>query len=333
MDSKVEHTHQEEVYNTPQKGGRKQNCCRRFWWAICLVLIVILLVVLLPIIYVAIPNKAQHDINASTLEVTHQDTVNPTSDTIDLKLDSTIRSSSPFHPTIDSFPAALSLKGKSPFLTVQVPEAKSSKVTNITIQQNSLKITDMNAFTDYVTTVLTSETFDVYMNGKATLHLSGLPSMKVNYNKIVTMKGLNKLSSLNVTDIKIVPSMDPTAPNLLANATIFNPSVMTLDLGNITMNMSVDGQSIGTSLMPNVKLYPGPNTLPLQANSNQTAVIALVLSTNAKYKNGVLPVDIVGDSCVHNGQHLSYYEAALKSNPMRLNLNIAPALGLNVTSS
>ncbi len=108
---------------------------------------------------------------------------------------------------------------------------------------------------------------------------------------------------------------------------------MTLDLGNITMNMSVDGQSIGTSLMPNVLLQPGANTLPLQSMTNQSAVLTLVTT---KYKNGVLPVDIIGSSCVRNGQHLSYYEAALQSNPIKLNLNIAPALsaaGLNITSN
>ncbi len=137
-----------------------------------------------------IPHKAQHDINASSLTVNHQDTVEPTSNSIHLKLDTTIESSSPFHPTIDSFPADLSLKGQPPFLTVQVPQAKSEKVTNVTIEQD-LQIKDMDAFTNYVKTVLASDTFDVYMNGKPTLHLSGFPSMKVDYNKVVTMKGMS----------------------------------------------------------------------------------------------------------------------------------------------
>jgi hypothetical protein len=121
--------------------------------------------------------------------------------------------------------------------------------------------------------------------------------------------------------------------NLLANVSIPNPSVMTLDLGNVTMNLDVDGKHIGYALIPNLLLKPGNNTMPMQSRVEQLDILQLVTS---KYKDAVLPIDVSGNSSVRNGVHLTYYEDAIKSNVIRLNLNIAPALagiGVNVTSS
>jgi hypothetical protein len=343
MDGKGEHTHQEEVYTTPQKkggifntlyppvpppgkkGGRIRNHCRKFWWCNCLVLIVIVLVVVLPIIYVGVPNKAQHDINASTLEVTAQDVTNPTPDSVQLKIDTVIKSDSKFHPTIDGFRAALSLKGQEPFLYVDIPQAKSEEVTKVTVNQD-VKLPSLDRFSTYTKTVLASESFEVHMDGNTNLHISGLPAANVNYNKVITMKGLNKLSGLNITDIKILSGKDqilPDGSNLIGNVHVPNPSVMTLDLGNVTMDLSVDGKAIGSSLIPNLLLKPGPNVFPLQSKVDQLIVLGLVTS---KYTNGILPVDIVGNSSVRNGEHLTYYEDALRSNAIKLDLNVADAL-------
>ncbi|OAL56052.1 hypothetical protein IQ07DRAFT_187268 [Pyrenochaeta sp. DS3sAY3a] len=351
MDGKVEHAHQQEVYTTPQKKGgivnrlyppgpqpgakgRVKNHCRKFWWCDCLVFIVIVLVILLPIIFVGIPHKAQKEINASTLTVTAQEVTNPTSDGVHLKIDTVIRSGSSYHPTIEAFEAALSLKGQEPFLYINVPKAKSEAETFITVEQD-VKIASMDSFTTYTKTVLGSETFEVHMDGHPTLRLSGLPKMDVNYNKVVTMKGLNKLAGLNISDVRILSGereILADGSNLVANVSIPNPSVMTLDLGNVTMDLSVDGKAIGTTLVPNLLLKPGDNVFPMQSRVDQLALLGLI---QTKYRNAILPIDIVGNSSIRNGQHLTYYEDAIKSNLIKLNLDVGPALagiGINVTS-
>jgi hypothetical protein len=146
------------------------------------------LVIVLPIIFVGLPNKAQHENNASTLEVTSQEVTNPQAEGVHLKIDSVIRSGSSFHPTIDAFRARLSLDGQSPFLYIEIPEAKSEAKTHITVEQD-INFASMEAFTGYTKTVLASENFDIHLDGKTKIHLSGLPSMDVNFNKIITMKG------------------------------------------------------------------------------------------------------------------------------------------------
>jgi hypothetical protein len=143
---------------------------------------------------VAIPKKAQHEINASTLEVTSQEVTNPNGDGIHLKLDSVIRSGSSYHPTVDSFRAALSIEGQEPFLYIQVPEAKSEAETHITVEQD-VKFTTLDAFSGYTKAVLGAETFKVHLDGKTKVHLKGLPAMDVDYNKVVTMKGTYHLTT------------------------------------------------------------------------------------------------------------------------------------------
>ncbi|KAI8939913.1 hypothetical protein NX059_003642 [Plenodomus lindquistii] len=351
MDGKEGPSHQEMTYapppkkrgvlNTlyppgPQPGakGRMKNHCRKFWWCDFLVFAIIVLIIVLPIIYVGIPNIAQSELDDSTLEVTSQEVTNPSADGIHLKIDNVVRSDSNFHPTIESFRAGLSLKGQEPFLYVDVPEAKSEKETYITIDQD-LKFPSNERFTQYAMTALASDTFEVHMDGKTKLKLSGLPKMSVNYNKVITMKGLNKLAGLNITNVRILSGRDqilPDGSNLIGTVSIPNPSVMTLDLGNVTMNLAVDGKQIGYSLIPNLILRPGANTLPMQSRVDQLAILGLVQST---YKDAVLPLQIVGNSSVGaGGVSLGYYEEAIKSNTILLDLDVKPALaaiGIKVT--
>jgi hypothetical protein len=311
-----------------------KNHCRKFWWCDCLVLVIIVLVVILPIIFVGLPNKAQHEINASTLEVTSQEVTNPQADGIHLKIDTVIRSDSSYHPKIDAFRAGLSLEGQEPFLYIDIPDAKSEAETRITVEQD-VKFANMGAFSNYTKAVLASETFEVHLDGKTNIHLSGLPTVDVNYNKVITMKGLNKLAGLNIADVRILSGQDeilPDGSNLIANVSIPNPSVMTLDLGNVTMNLAVNGTAIGYALIPNLFLTPGENKFPLQSHVEQLTILGLIQS---EYNNAVLPLQIVGNSSVRNGQHLTYYEDAIKSNMINLDLDVGPALaaiGINITS-
>lgn len=119
---------------------------------------------------------------------------------------------------------------------------------------------------------------------------------------------------------------------MIGRVIIPNPSVMTIVLGNVTMNLSVDGTAIGTSLLPDMILNPGTNNISMQSTVDQLEVFQLIQKS---YKNGVIPLEIVGNSSIVNGEHLEYYEEAIKSNTIKVDLDVGPALaaiGLNVTS-
>ncbi|KAL1609208.1 hypothetical protein SLS59_001572 [Nothophoma quercina] len=352
VESKTERpVREEKVYTTPRKGGimnklyppgpkpgaggRVKNHCRKFWWCDCLVLIIVVLVIVLPLIFVGLPKQAQKEINASTLEVTNMEVTNPTPNSVHLKIDNTIRSSSSYHPRIEAFRAGLSLPDQEPFIYINIPEAKSEGETFITVDQDAT-FESAEAFTAYTKAVLSSEELTIDLNGDTTIHIPNLPATDVHYNKKITMKGLNHLSGLNISDIKILSSSKEIlsdGSNMLGTVHIPNPSVMTLDLGNVTMNLAVAGKAVGYSLLPDLVLKPGANNVSMQARVDQSSIISMILST---YKNGILPLEIVGNSSVKNGVHLNYYEEAIKANTIKLDLDTGPALkaiGINVTSS
>lgn len=147
---------------------------------------------------------------------------------------------------------------------------------------------------------------------------------------------MNHLSGLNISDIKILSGAKeilPDGSNMIGTVHIPNPSVMTLDLGNVTMNLAVKSTSIGYCLLPNLVLKPGENTVPMQARVDQATLITMIMST---YRNGILPLEIVGNSSVSNGKTLTYYEEAIKANTINLDLDAGPALkalGINITNS
>ncbi|PSN63454.1 hypothetical protein BS50DRAFT_113493 [Corynespora cassiicola Philippines] len=329
------------VFNTlyppgPKPGakGRMKNHCRKFWWCDLLVFAIIVLIIILPVIYVAIPKKAQSDVNKSTLEVTSQEVTNPSPNGIHLKLASVARSSSSFHPRLGAFQAALSLEGQEPFIHIDIPSVKANAVTDINLEQD-VQFANLDAFIEYNKVVMGSETFQVHLDGKTTVHLSGLPTMDVDYNKVLTMKGLNKLKGLNITDLRILSGRNeilPDGSNMVGTVVIPNPSVMTIELGNVTMNLAVAGEPIGTSLLPNLILRPGENRVPMQSTVDQLKVITMVQDT---YHDAVIPLEITGNSSVSStGEHLTYFEAAIQPNTILVNLNLQPALsaiGINVT--
>lgn len=324
------------LHTAPRRGGVKRHCAR-FWWLHLILLAIGALAVVLPIIFVAVPHIAQGQIDKSGLNITNQVVANPTPTSVDITLDSVASSNSSFHPTLESFQAALFLEDTEPnivpFGYVTIPQSKADKSVNIHASQ-TMQIANMTQFIAYNKLVMNSEEFRVAVRGRMPVKLGGFPKFHVDYNKAIVMKGLNGLAGFAVTNFSVLLTAEADGTNMLGTVYIPNPSVMTVEMGNLTMDLSVAGTPIGTSLIPNLTLKPGNNTVGMRSIANQSAVIDLVLN---KYKNGILPIDIIGNSSVNNaGQHLPYFEAAIQANPMHISLDVGAALkaiGLNITSS
>lgn len=137
------------------------------------------------------------------------------------------------------------------------------------------------------------------------------------------LPGLNGLAGFNVTKFTILTKSLPDGSNANATVTIPNPSVSTYEMGNLTMSMSVNGLPIGIATLRDVVLRPGLNTFSMLATTNQTAVVGLIFGP---YKSGILPIDIVGNSTVYNGQHIPWYEQALQANKLTIHIDVIKAL-------
>ena len=110
---------------------------------------------------------------------------------------------------------------------------------------------------------------------------------------------------------------------MLGKVTIPNPSVITIHMGDLTLNLLVDGEPIGTSLLPDFVLRPGTREYDMRSTV-QTLTVADIIQRN--YQDGILPLEIVGNSSVVDGENIPYFEAAIQSNVIRIDLNVGPAL-------
>ena len=93
--------------------------------------------------------------------------------------------------------------------------------------------------------------------------------------------------------------------------------------GNLTLNLAVDDTPIGTSYLQNVLVEPGENTIDMTAIVNQSTVIDIVAD---KYLDGIVPIQISGNSSVYNGEEIPYFSAALASNKLTVEMNLLDAL-------
>ncbi|GIC94233.1 DUF3712 domain-containing protein [Aspergillus udagawae] len=308
----------------PSFGRRVLNHYKRWWWVHVIVIIVVVLVVTLPLVYVGYPNIAQGDINDSTLEIKEMIISDPTPESFVLDQTQVIGTHSIFHPTIYAFDATVSLLGAaSAFATVRVPQVKANDGTVVHISQ-SLDLSDVGAFGGFATAVMQNEEIKLNIYGKPDLKEGGLPKTDVTYNKTVTMKALNKLDGFAITEMHVLSGKSSNGANFGGTVYIPNPSVMTISMGNVTLDLSVDGTSIGTSYLNDLKLVPGNNTRPMTSAIDLSAIAPFF----SKYKNGI-PVAISGsstNSSVYNGKAISYFSEALASNTLKVNLDLAKLL-------
>ncbi len=135
--------------------------------------------------------------------------------------------------------------------------------------------------------------------------------------------GLNALKGFNVTTFNLITPALPDGTNANGSVSIPNPSVSRYELGDLTLTMSDDDVSIGTCFLNDVFLGVNDVPIPMTAITNATAIAGLV---SARYKTGVLPVDIVASSVLYQGQHIPWYEQAIGALPLRVDLNILLAL-------
>lgn len=110
---------------------------------------------------------------------------------------------------------------------------------------------------------------------------------------------------------------------MVGNALIPNPTVLTVDMGDVVADLYADNVLVGNTTISNLVLQPGNNTVPIRSAANTSAILPLILS---KYKTGVIPLEIRGRSVTKNGVRLPYYEEPLKASPIHMQMDLKSTL-------
>jgi hypothetical protein len=276
-----------------------------------------------------VPAIARHDLNKATLELVSQFAVNPTPISLELQMTTLSHSYASYHPRLEAFSAALFLEDTEPYIQpfgyLNIPSIISGSNTTVNIQQ-TLNIVDLEQFGRYNLMVLQSKEYRVALRGRVTIKELAFPKTTLDFNKVVTSPGFNNLAGLEIRNVTL------DGATLLGQVYIPNPTPITLQMGTVVQNVYVDGQMIGSSTIQDLTLRPGDNLLDMTSTSDQAAVLGLITS---KYTDGKLPITLIGNSSMVNGQHLTYYEYALQNSVFSTTLDLGPALtalGLNLTT-
>jgi hypothetical protein len=135
---------------------------------------------------------------------------------------------------------------------------------------------------------------------------------------------LNGLQGLSISAFHLSKDAGAFNSNSYGTLLIPNPSVVTIDAGNVTATMSVAGVNVANMTLPDLSLQPGDNSYPFYATTNQTQVAALL--KQPEYSCGKLPLDVQADASTYEGQRIEYLTVALQSATLKVNLDVAPTL-------
>lgn len=87
------------------------------------------------------------------------------------------------------------------------------------------------------------------------------------------------------------------------------------------MDVSSNGTKLGQSFLDDLVLHPGDNHVPMTSFLNISTLAGLLP------RDGIMPLTIVGNSSVYNGEPISYFTKALQANTLNTNVNLSAVLG------
>jgi hypothetical protein len=228
---------------------------KKFWWLhsiiFCASFLVIALCLLvcplrdfLPIcptnysisVYVALPRIAQSGINSSSLSFYELQFLDPKPNSITLTQKATLHTTTIFTPTLDPFTASLWLATSGifpsdPITSIELPAIHALHPdSNVTIINQVLNISNPQELADFTIQVLSQENVTTALTGSTRAHEGKLPVVTINYNSSITYKSLNGLRVFNATNLKLNLTAAAGDPNLIGNAYIPDPSVMTVEM-------------------------------------------------------------------------------------------------------
>ncbi|KAI0148128.1 hypothetical protein F4776DRAFT_300780 [Hypoxylon sp. NC0597] len=326
--AKEENTTVEHVTQGKGTGGKSsRGHCRRFWWIYVIVVIAIAAAIVVPcVLLVAVPKMAQQKLNEAALAIDGIVITNVETNSLNMAINSTITTDGSTHATIDGFEGTMYLADTDPplaFAKINFPETTSDALQTVNVSQE-IPISDQGAFTTFNEHLMQQETVNVAVKGDTHVHVSGISrAYGVTFSKTVPLRGLNSFQGLSVANPHVSTAQ---VNNFNATAHIPNPSVLALDVGNVTFHTYFNESEIGTSYILNMVLRPGPNEFFIWADINQTAIINGLTKRPWCERNGTLTIQLAGRDVTNNGQPIPYFANALAAANVSVDIPIGQAI-------
>ncbi|KAK6530573.1 hypothetical protein TWF281_007416 [Arthrobotrys megalospora] len=299
------------------RGQRFKRHCGRRWWIYLIATLLVILAVVLGIIFGAIPKIAQNSVNDSTLQVDAIAITNPSNERFTLSMNSTAHSHSPvsahFSPqTFEMYLPPADGQQIVPFMTLSVGRLDIKDTLTINVSDVVTEILDKPAYDDFSSQVLKNEKLSLGIRSNPEVNVGAI-KFKVDYQKTVELMGLNGLKGIKLFNPEVLETPMEDGTNMVTDGIIPNPSSFTLQVGDLTVDISVGPQPLGWSVVKDLTLYPGDNHVKIYNHINPRLldVPIFVASLQAPNTN----ITLTANSTVFNGEHISWLEKPLHEAP------------------
>jgi len=225
----------------------------------------------------------QHILNKSKLEVTRIKITDATADTFVISVESKTTETGPLGATLSPMTVDMVGPGGS-FGKLDLPEVKtSSKGALVNVNNQTVKILDMEAYKAYTKALQLDEKFTMSLdNGVGTIKALGMKS-KIVYKKTVTFPGMDgPQSSILKTEIL----GDGQFKNTMR---IVNPSPVEIDLGSATFELKnaagevLAEQTANLFIVQGETVYQATGTVKQKGNVDRVSLVGVPASKSGTF--------------------------------------------------
>ncbi|KAL3460306.1 hypothetical protein BJX64DRAFT_263633 [Aspergillus heterothallicus] len=310
------------------KRQRFRRHCARFW---CCYLFwnIIFLAIFLPIFFlVVIPAVAQLVVNKSTLLLVNATIIQPRPDSVILTLEAALDLPIELPVRIEPLVLEVYNKEKDGNNTIFSSRIDGKVIDGNTTLGVQNRFTPLNVplWTDYVHQVVVEPNAPLPVRGSTNAYLGVLKS-HVTVDKNIHQHTLNSFAGFSIADPKLLLPAREDGVNLIANATLPNPSVMTLQIGTTLLDLKSGEYTLGNATIDDLMLYPGNHSVPVEGIIDVDYLISNlgdILGTQGDaLSRGFLRLEAVGRNVTFEGVEIPYYAEAMR----QLTLTAEVALG------
>ncbi|KAF3914671.1 hypothetical protein AA313_de0204726 [Arthrobotrys entomopaga] len=191
---------------------------------------------------------------------------------------------------------------------------------NVNLAGAGSNILDLNLLTSFSNQVIASKNLQLNLKSSPQIALGPL-KYGVNIEKSLQLKGLDRLQGITVSGATLLDQTSPDGTNMVANCVIPNPSSFTIQIGNLTADITIGPMKLGTTTLRDLTLQPGNNEVKIFTQLNPLLlaarpVVSMVLATPN------LDISLTFTSVVFDGQRVSWLEKPLNDlSPFTARLN------------
>ncbi|GIJ88016.1 hypothetical protein Asppvi_006932 [Aspergillus pseudoviridinutans] len=313
--------HVETALSLERKERTKKEAMRRHWarfWCCYMFFSIIFLAIMLPVFFLVIlPAVSQRVVDNSDLVLVDASVMQPRPDSVILTMQSALKLPIGLPVRID--PITLDLfnrdePGNGTWTKLYLNGTTISGNTTLGVT-NQFSPLNTDQWAKYVHSVVFEEHAPLSLKGTTMSYLGKLKS-RVTMDKTIKQNTLNGFAGFSIEGSQLLLPAEPDGTNLIANATLPNPSVMTLEIGTTVLDLKSGDLVIGNATIDNLVLRPGNHSNPVRGKLDLGYVLKnlgpVLQSQKDSLRNGYLTLDTVAKSIVYDGVEVPYYTNVMK---------------------